>query len=129
VPFPRRASSKREEQAFHIEARRFLDLVLPSTALSLHVPNEGKRSLILYDRRAFCMEFKSDDGALDIDQRACHAQLRTAGIPVEVVRCFEEIIARLHEWGIPLKRNVEFQNAAYQRFVDKCVEAGATVHA
>lgn len=124
---PPRKTRNHAEQTFHIHAYRFLRTILPQTAVVFHVPNGGKRSkieaailkqmgvtagipdfILFWDRRGYALELKTAEGELDIEQRGMHAALQIAGIPVEVVRTFEEIIKRLNEFGIPLRRTVRF---------------------
>ena len=107
----------------------FLALILPKDAVPFHCPNGGLRSkkeaailkamgvlagipdiIILWNRRAFCLELKSKDGTLQIEQRDVHARLHDTGVPVETVRTMEEIRDRLEEFGIPLRRTVRFGN-------------------
>lgn len=120
---------RREETTFHVKVFEFLGLVLPREAIAFHPANGGKRDkreaailkamgvvagipdiIIFWDRRAFCLELKASDGELSIEQRGTQAAIQDAGVPVETVRTFEEITARLSEFGIPLRRTVRFGN-------------------
>jgi len=126
VPFPRRAKPKHEELPFHIQALEFCRMVPPQAAVVMQAANEAKRILILFDRRAYCLECKSDQGELEPEQRGAHAQLQSALIPVETVRRIEEVYLRLEQFGLPV-RGLRTEES-YQRFNSNVVGRGGYVH-
>lgn len=118
----KRKVTQRPEQALQRIVADYLDVALPHDAVWFHTPNGGYRSpvegaifkglgvkpgvadiTIFWQRRAYCIELKSDGGKLSDSQRAWHARLQTAGIPVETARTLKEVATRLYEFGIPLR--------------------------
>ena len=116
------------EAQLQAASAKWLALKLPKTFIAIHVPNEGRRSwaagkrlksqgmtagvpdwLIIgggYDfdstplGRIYAVELKSRKGSLAPAQRAFHARLAAAGVPVAVCRSLEEIEAALKGWGV-----------------------------
>lgn len=110
------------EKQLQTQIARFLDLSLPCNARFHHSPNEGKRGRyaqadlkssgfttgwpdieIIWQGRIYFLELKSEKGRVSPAQAECHAGLIAAGAPVAVVRSLEEAVARLIEWGVPLR--------------------------
>ena len=59
--------------------------------------------VIFHRRRAFCLEIKPGAGPLSTLQRASHAKLQDAGIPVEVARSLADVRRALRQFDIPQK--------------------------
>lgn len=61
---------------------------------------------IFYNGGAYGLEVKTAKGRASFDQKACHAELRFAGVKVEVVRSVAETEKALVAWGIRLKSRI-----------------------
>ena len=106
-------------------SQEFVGGALPPEAVLHHSPNGGRRSKaeggifkalgthagwpdleICYQSRIFFIELKSTTGGLSPTQKACHADLERAGMPVAVCKSLEEVEGTLAGWGIPLTMRV-----------------------
>jgi hypothetical protein len=124
-----RKMRRRTEQGFQASLVNALPYVLPREAFFFHIPNGGWRKhteagilvgqgvkagmpdlMIIWQGRAFGLELKSDIGRVSSSQKIAHAHLRTAGMPIAVVRSFAETIDALCEMGIPLRIKQENAN-------------------
>jgi hypothetical protein len=118
----RRKKRGHEEQSFQARLARALAAALTPRTFWFAVPNGGYRTpiegallkgqgvkpgvpdlLFIHEGKAFGLELKSEKGTLSIAQRAAHVALQDAGMRVEVVRSVDEALARLREFGIPLR--------------------------
>ena len=100
---------------------RYLSYALPSDAVALHVPNEGKRSpmmgaelkrqgmltgcpdiFVLHNASAYAIELKARNGRVRDSQRATFERLNHAGCPVAICRSIDDVHDVLTTWGIPL---------------------------
>lgn len=113
------------ERAIHVQVVDFLALALPSDAMFVHVPNEGKRGfqaqrdfkelgsvtgfpdlIIAHQGRAFCIELKAANKYPTPEQRIAHQRLRDARVPVVVAHSLTDVILALESWGVPLRAKV-----------------------
>src|SRR3954464_3163660 len=82
-------------------------LLTPATFFFTVPQAEGEtgvpRLAFIHGGRAFHLELKAPEGVLTPLQRAAHVALRDAGARVEVARSLPEALARLREFGIPLR--------------------------
>jgi hypothetical protein len=62
--------------------------------------------MFLFDRRAFFIELKTQDGELSGAQRETHARLKAGNYDVAVCRSVEEVVAQLRAWGIPMRGRI-----------------------
>ena len=104
---------------------KYLGGALPADAVLHHSPNGGRRSKaeggifkalgthagwpdleICYQGKIYFIELKSQTGSLNPNQKACHAALKLAGMPVAVCKSLEEVEGTLAGWGIPLTSRV-----------------------
>lgn len=70
----------------------------------------GVPDLIFVSKGQFYgLELKAGGNTLSVAQRDVHDLLRKAGARVETVRTMNEALARLREFGIPLKENIAKQ--------------------
>lgn len=116
-----KAQTRREEQSLQIMVVKALAYILPRDAFLFHVPNGGYRTkaeaailkamglvagvhdlIVLWDRRAFLIELKADDGALSAAQIETHPRIARTGCPGAVARSLQEVLACLRGWGVPL---------------------------
>ena len=92
------------ERSLQSQVFEYLDLALPSGAVSFSVPNGDRKMTtapgmlagvpdicIIYDKRPFFIELKSDAGRVEPHQRAVHERLTGAGAVVAVCRSVEEV--------------------------------------
>lgn len=112
---------RREEQALQIMCVKALPFILPRDAFFFHVPNGGWRTkaearilkamgvvagvhdlIVLWDRRAFLIELKADDGELSQAQRETHPKIARTGCPSVVAKSLQEVTAFLRAEGVPL---------------------------
>ena len=113
---------KRPEEALHRQVAAFLRLVLADGAWFTHCPNGGARTpaeagilkamgvragtpdlLIVHAGRAIWIELKAARGAVSTRQAETMAAIRAAGCPVYVCRSLDDVIAALHEAGVPTR--------------------------
>lgn len=107
------------ETQLQIACVNLMRYVLPVDAIVHHSHNEGKRTrrdagiakamgqragfadlIILYDRRAYFIEFKSPTGRQSRAQIDFEADLLATGFPhYEVVQSIEECVGVLQAWG------------------------------
>lgn len=109
------------EEALHRSVADFLRVALPPGAFATAVQAGGsskainaKRKglgvvagvpdfLIWFEGDCIGIELKAADGRVSPAQAATFAQLRAAGVPVEICRSLDEVQVALNIFGIPLK--------------------------
>lgn len=114
-----RSAIRVEEFDLHKAAVKLLALALPRGAVVHHSPNECIRReqakwmralaviygfpdlAIFWQGRAYLIELKGGGTPASDNQIDAAAMLRGAGCPVKFCRSLREIVAALHEFGIP----------------------------
>lgn len=110
------------EAQLQSQVAAFLNVALDPRVFWFHPVNEGKRGwraqhdfkrfggrsgipdvCLIHEGRAYCLELKTAKGTLSTAQKACHADLAIAGVPVVVCRSLLDVEAALREFGIPLR--------------------------
>lgn len=113
---------KRPEQGLQKGLCKLLDAVLPSDCVYFAVPNGGWRKpteaailngmgvkagvpdlVFVYQGRALFIELKALKGRLTPIQRMMCFKLKAAGASVETARTYDEALAHLRSFGIPLR--------------------------
>lgn len=108
------------EREIQTAVAQFLGFALPADAMFHHSPMEGKRGwkaqadlkssgaqagfpdiVILWQGRAFTIELKAPKKYPSPVQRAAHARLVKAGIPIRVCHSVTEVALALSDWGVP----------------------------
>ena len=112
---------KHDEDDLQAKLIEYLRWTLPVDAVAWHPPNGLKFSStaqrryirlglragipdvhIAWKGRLYCIELKSSTGRLSESQRQMIAKLTACGVPVEVHDDFDEAVACIRAWGIPL---------------------------
>jgi len=111
------------EASLQAASAEYFRLKLPKDFVALHVPNEGRRGgrrgyadgakqkaaglvagacdwFLFGAGRAFGLELKRPGSYLSPAQKAFHARLGAAGVPVAVCRSLDEIEVALRAWSI-----------------------------
>lgn len=118
----RSISMASSEQQLQAQIATYLSLALPVDARFHHSPSEGKRGWksqvalkssgfsagwpdieVVWQGKIYFLELKSQKGRVSPAQAECHAGLVAAGACVAIVRSLDEAVARLIEWGVPLR--------------------------
>jgi hypothetical protein len=124
-PMKRSISVAPSEAQLQAQIATYLSVALPPNARFHHSPGEGRRGWksqadlkssgfttgwpdleIVWQGRVYFLELKSAKGRVSPVQAKCHAGLSAAGAPIGVVRSLDEAVARLKEWGIPLRASL-----------------------
>jgi hypothetical protein len=112
------------ETQLQIAAVNLMRHVLPVGAVIHHSHNEGRRSkrdagiakamgqragfadlMILYDSRAYFIEFKSMEGRQSKAQKEFEADIVATGFPhYEIVRSIPGLVGVLRAWGLEARR-------------------------
>ncbi len=116
-----KACRQRPEEAFHKTVAQYLNWALePDTAWTTipaggggKIRGAGLKAMgyrkgwpdieIVHLGRVYFLELKTPKTGLSPDQKACHADLLTAGAYVAVCRRVEEVEGTLRGWGLPLR--------------------------
>lgn len=124
MTWPRRPFARKRrtpEDDLHIAVADFLRAALPPEAFWTTIPTGNLSRLqaarmkrkgytagtpdivICYGARTYWIELKAPAGVVSDDQRAAHAQLARACVPVALAKSLGEIEFWLCRWNIPLR--------------------------
>ena len=70
------------------------------------VPGAPDLALWYPPGRALCIEIKTDVGRVTESQHWFHAKLQWCGVPIEVCRDLDDVIAACRRHGVPLRADI-----------------------